>query len=49
MAYGIGMGLEKAVTLGVLPFIGVDILKAIAAATVATTLLPKSGYGAEGR
>ncbi len=47
MAYGIGMGLEKALALGVLPFIGVDILKAVAASVLATGLLPKRAYGSE--
>lgn len=47
LAHVLGVGMEKAVALGVLPFIAVDILKACTASVLATTLLPKERYGRE--
>ncbi|MBS1263455.1 MAG: hypothetical protein MAG715_00637 [Methanonatronarchaeales archaeon] len=49
LAYGVGLGLERAFLLGVLPFIGVDVAKALGVSAVATALLPKERYGAERR
>jgi biotin transport system substrate-specific component len=47
LAYNFGWSLEKAIALGVLPYISVDILKAVAASFMATSILPKRSYGQE--
>lgn len=41
------VGVEKAFMLGVLPFIGVDIVKAFLAAGIGSTLMTKQPYGPE--
>ena len=43
----LGVGAQKAIELGALPFIGADIYKALIAAAIATAVMPKSAYGNE--
>lgn len=43
----LGVGAQKAIELGALPFIGADIYKALIAAAIATAVTPKSAYGNE--
>lgn len=44
LAYGIGLGIKKAIVLGVLPFIAVDIAKAVSSSFIATAVLPKEKF-----
>lgn len=41
------VGMQKAIELGALPFIGVDVYKALIAATIATAITPKNKIGIE--
>ncbi len=43
----LGVSAQRAVELGVLPFIGVDLYKALIAAAIATAVAPRSAYGDE--
>ena len=43
----LGVGAQKAIELGALPFIGADIYKALIAAAIAAAVTPKSSYGNE--
>lgn len=43
----LGVGAQKAIELGALPFIGADIYKALVAAAIAGAVTPKSAYGNE--
>ena len=43
----LGVGAQKAIELGALPFIGADIYKALIAAAIAAAVTPKSAYGNE--
>jgi len=47
LALVLGVGAQKAIELGALPFIGADIYKALIAAAIATAVTPKSAYGNE--
>ena len=45
--FGSSLGLIELLTMCVLPFIAVDIVKAVLAAGIATTITPKTSYGRE--
>ncbi|MCZ7356961.1 MAG: biotin transporter BioY [Candidatus Methanoperedens sp.] len=47
LAFVLGVNAQKAIELGVLPFVGVDIYKALIDAAIATAIVPKTGYGNE--
>lgn len=41
------LGVQKGIELGALPFIGVDVYKALIAAAIATAMAPRTAYGNE--
>ncbi len=43
----LGVNVQKAIELGALPFIGVDIYKALIAAAIAAAVTPRTAYGNE--
>lgn len=43
----LGVNAQKAIALGALPFIGVDVYKALIASAIATAVTPRSAYGNE--
>lgn len=43
----LGVGAQKAVQLGAVPFIGVDLVKAFIASAIATAVIPRTPYGNE--
>ena len=43
----LGANMQKAIELGALPFIGVDIYKALIASAIAATIIPKRPFGNE--
>ncbi|MDY6966656.1 MAG: biotin transporter BioY [Halobacteriota archaeon] len=47
LALVLNVGISKAIMLGVVPFVPLDIAKAIAVAGVAYAILPKTSYGDE--
>ncbi|NOZ77065.1 MAG: biotin transporter BioY [Euryarchaeota archaeon] len=47
LAHVLGVGMERAIALGVLPFVAVDIMKAVLAAVLASAVLPKERFGTE--
>ncbi len=44
LGYVLNIGIQRAVVLGVVPFIAVDIVKAIATSFIATAVVPKERY-----
>jgi biotin transport system substrate-specific component len=44
LAFVIGLGIKKAIVLGVLPFIALDIVKALSSSFIASAVLPKEEY-----
>jgi biotin transport system substrate-specific component len=44
LAFVIGLGIKKAIVLGVLPFVAVDIAKAISSSFIASAVLPKEQF-----
>lgn len=44
LAFVMGLGIKKALVLGVLPFIVIDIIKAISSSFIASAVLPKEQY-----
>ncbi len=44
LAYVLGVSMQKAVVFGVLPFIAVDVAKAVGTSFIATAVLPKERY-----
>jgi biotin transport system substrate-specific component len=44
LAFVIGIGIKKALVLGVLPFIALDITKALSSSFIASAVLPKEEY-----
>ncbi len=47
LSFVLGVNAEKAIELGVLPFIGVDLYKALIVAAIATAVTPRTAYGTE--
>lgn len=47
LAFVLGVDAQKAIVLGALPFIGVDVYKALIASAIATAVTPRSAYGNE--
>ncbi len=47
LAFVLGVNAEKAIELGVLPFIAVDIYKALIASAIAAAVAPRAAYGNE--
>jgi biotin transport system substrate-specific component len=47
VAFVLGVNAEKAIELGVLPFIAVDIYKALIASAIAAAVVPGAAYGNE--
>jgi biotin transport system substrate-specific component len=47
LSYVLGIGIKKAVLLGVAPFIALDIAKAVSTSFIATAVLPKERFGRE--
>lgn len=43
----LGVNAQKAIALGALPFIGIDVYKALIASAIATAVTPGSAYGNE--
>jgi len=43
----LGVNIQRAIELGALPFIGVDVYKALIAATIAAAVAPRTAYGNE--
>ncbi len=43
----LGVGAQKAIQLGALPFIGIDIFKAFIASVIAAAVAPRAAYGNE--
>ncbi|EMR74812.1 hypothetical protein MBGDF03_00008 [Thermoplasmatales archaeon SCGC AB-540-F20] len=46
-ALGVSVGILELLSLGMIPFIAGDIIKTVAAATVAKGITPKRAYGGE--
>jgi biotin transport system substrate-specific component len=44
LAFVIGIGIKKAVVLGVLPFVALDIAKAVSSSLIASAVLPKEHF-----
>jgi biotin transporter BioY len=44
LSYVLGVGIKEAVVLGVLPFVALDIVKAISSSFIASAVLPKEEY-----
>ena len=44
LSYVLGVSLQKAIVLGVLPFIALDVVKAISSSFIASAALPKEEY-----
>lgn len=47
LSFVLGVNAQKAIILGALPFIGVDLYKALIASAIATAVTPRSAYGNE--
>ncbi len=47
LSFVLGVGTQKAIELGALPFIGVDIYKALIGAAIATAAVPRTAFGNE--
>lgn len=47
LALVLGVGAQKAIELGVLPFIAVDLYKALIVSAIATAVVPRAAYGNE--
>ncbi len=47
LSFVLGVGAQKAIELGALPFIGVDIYKALIGAAIATAVVPRTAFGDE--
>ncbi|MCZ7399350.1 MAG: biotin transporter BioY [Candidatus Methanoperedens sp.] len=47
LAFVLGVNAEKAIQLGVLPFIAVDLYKALIVSAIATAVVPRAAYGNE--
>ncbi len=43
----LGVGAQRAILLGAVPFIGVDLLKAFVASAIAAAVTPRAAYGNE--
>jgi biotin transport system substrate-specific component len=47
LAFVLGVNAQKAIALGALPFIGIDVYKALIASAIAAAVTPRSAYGNE--
>lgn len=47
LAFVLGVNAERAIELGVLPFIAIDLYKALIASAIATAVVPGAAYGNE--
>ena len=47
LSFVLGVNAQRAIELGALPFIGVDVYKALIASAIATAVTPRTAYGNE--